>query len=92
MADAKQRQRAKAAKEKRLAKDARSKVCLVLSDNFRLVDISHVTIGDELVRSVAEHASVTEERVRAYMADPKDQDQRLFRGFAYFSVYPLGKK
>jgi hypothetical protein len=60
--------------------------------DLRPIDISLVTFTDEDIRKVAEHANVTEERVRAYLGDKADQDDDLFRAFHWVtSCYPIGK-
>ncbi len=45
----------------------------------------------ETVRNVAARCDVTEERVRAYLADKNDQDNLLLRAFLFYGVGPINK-
>jgi len=63
-----------------------------LAGDRRVFDVSLVTFTDEHIRKVAEHAGVTEERVRAYLEDEADQDDDLFRAVHWVTgCYPIGK-
>ena len=59
--------------------------------DIREWSFSLVSITDAHVRKAAEHAGVTEERVRAYLKTKDDQDESLFQAFAFLGVFPTGK-
>lgn len=63
-----------------------------LASDFRVSDISIITFTDDHIRRIAEHAGVTEERIKRYLEDKNDQDNDLFRAVHWVTgCYPIGK-
>lgn len=56
------------------------------------IDISFVTITDELVKQVAVRVQRPETEVRAYISDKEQQDDALLRAFLFFGVGPMNKR
>lgn len=56
---------------------------------LRFTDISFVTFTDEHIKAVAEHAGVTVERVKDYLANGEPSDRSLEGAFyRVVGVYP----
>ena len=63
-----------------------------LASDFRITDISIISFTDDHIRRIAEHAKVSEERIRAYFDDKDDQDNDLFRAVHWVTgCCPVGK-
>jgi len=63
-----------------------------LASDIRFTDISLITFTDDHIRRIAEHAGVSEERIRAYLGDQAEQDDDLFRAVHWVTgCCPIGK-
>ena len=62
------------------------------NENPVFTDVSFVSFTDQNIRDVADHAGVTEDRVRSYLNTKDDEDRELFRAFHYVTgVCPINK-
>lgn len=58
-------------------------------NGLRFTDVRFIGFTAEVIHHVAKEVGVTEERVRAYLADPWDRDGAIYHALRYISgAYP----